>query len=260
MRMLCIVPSGHEADYLHKGLKELAYGVDVVHDLDDGMFYAAETPYDAIVVALDEMTQQAIERLVAISPRAAHIVIASEDSSALRTSMLRAGADACLTRPWSFMELQARLQVIERRARLQSTSAAGVRAAAHSSAAPTSETRGSNTLATPPCDVLKDATVLSRDALQSGDFRLDAASRSLIVARTSVPLSRREYLVLQRLMREVNAAISRDQLLDYAWTADEHADAATINTLISRLRAKTSAVGIVLPLETVVGHGYRFVG
>ena len=260
MRMLCIVPAGHEADYLHKGLKELAYGVDVVHTLDDGMFYAAETPYDAVVVALDDVTQSVIERLVAVSPRAAHIVIASEDSSTLRTSVLRAGADACLTRPWSFMELQARLQVIERRARVHTNAPAALRSGTASAASHPPSSSAANSVGATSSDVPRDAMALSRDALQSGSFRLEAASRSLIVARTSVPLSRREYLVLQRLMREVNAAISRDQLLDYAWTADEHADASTVNTLISRLRAKASAAGVTLPLETVVGHGYRFLG
>lgn len=300
MRILCIVPAGHEADYLHKGLKELAYGVDVVHNLEDGLFYCAETAYDVLIAGTDGVTQSSVERLVAACAGAALIVITTEDSSTLRTAALRAGADTCLTRPWSFMELQARLQVLERRGRIQASAS---RPASHPAPHPASRPRLSPTSsptqpaltrspghAAPtqaPCDAspTHPAAILDTPQGTSGTtmprtpasriiepvssarppllvdaFRLDPASRSLVASNVSVPLSRREYLVLECLMRDPNAAISRDQLLAYAWTPNEHADASTVNTLISRLRAKASTVGVALPLETVVGHGYRFLG
>lgn len=231
MRILCVVPAGHEADYLLKGLRELAYRIDRANDLDDAVFHCGEAAYDAVIFALDAVAEPVIERLRAASPAAALIVIASEDSSTLRTRMLRAGAHTCLSRPWSFIELQARLQAFERRAAV----AASANANSNSNSKPNAMASSSNPT-------------------------LDASSRSLIAGHTVVPLSRREYLVLERLMRDANAAISRDQLLDYAWTPDEHADASTVNTLISRLRAKLQAAGLSLPLETVVGHGYRFTG
>ncbi|HTJ93597.1 MAG TPA: response regulator transcription factor [Pararobbsia sp.] len=264
MRILCIVPAGHEADYLHKGLKELAYGLDVVHNLDDGVFYCAETAYDALIVALDDVNLTMIEQLVVASRGARLIVIATEDSSALRTAVLRAGADACLTRPWSFMELQARLQVLERRSAAASSAHSSTHAPVHASAtrkSASSVTRRAPAVTNDAGTSLSTETAPpSRPALKADAYRLDPASRSLIAPDAAVSLSRREYLVLECLMRDPDAAISRDQLLGYAWTADEHADTSTVNTLISRLRAKASAAGVALPLETVVGHGYRFLG
>jgi two-component system, OmpR family, response regulator len=289
MRILCIVPAGPEADYLHKGLRELAYGVDVVHDLDDGLFYCTENRYDVVIAATEGVTQPIVERLVAAGAGASLIVIATEDSSTLRTAALRAGADTCLTRPWSFMELQARLQVLERRGHIQGTAG---RTRTTSSAHAPQPTPAGQTAATghapdasASCDVTVaplpagralqhepveskparrvpayEAVNAARPALHADAFRLDPSSRSLVATHASVPLSRREYLVLECLMRDPYAAISRDQLLAYAWTAEEHADASSVNTLISRLRAKANTSGVVLPLETVVGHGYRFFG
>ena len=287
MRILCIVQAGHEADYLEKGLRELAYRVDMAHDVDEAAFLCDEAAYDILVLALEHASHATIERLIFAGAGAKLIVIAAQDSSAVRTAVLRAGADACLTRPWSFIELQTRLQVLERRTRGARVSAAHAHPAKadarHRGAAsdtanrqaapsmhapartdPVSPTRTASTQPAAPESAqlcVPHRTASSPGTLTDDDaIRLDAASRSLVTARTAVPLSRREYLVLECLMRAAHAAVSRDQLLQYAWTADEIADVSTLNTLISRLRAKVSAAGVTMPLETVVGHGYRYLG
>jgi two-component system OmpR family response regulator len=226
MRILCIVPVGQEADYLHKGLTELAYSVEVARDEHEGLFACTEARYDALVIALPDLPDGLVARLGAGAGDASVLVITPDDSSTQRAAALRAGADACLSRPWSFMELQARLQALARRS---------------------PQPLPLGTLTGPGASADPDA------------IRLDSSSRSLVAALITVPLSRREYLVLECLMREANAAISRDQLLQYAWTADEQADASTINVLMSRLRLKLSAAGVDVPLETVPGHGYRYV-
>jgi two-component system OmpR family response regulator len=289
MRILCIVQAGHEADYLEKGLRELAYRVDIAHDVDEAVFLCDEAAYDILILALEHASHAAIERLILAGAGAKLIVITAQDSSALRTAVLRAGADACLTRPWSFIELQTRLQVLERRtlgsrvsavdahshsaktdtghARLpiekaNRQAASSLPAPAHMD--PVSPARPASTKPVAPEPVQLRAphrAVTSPGTLSdTAALRLDAASRSLVTARTAVPLSRREYLVLECLMRAAHAAVNRDQLLQYAWTADEMADVSTLNTLISRLRAKVSAAGVTMPLETVVGHGYRYLG
>ncbi|WP_158601926.1 response regulator transcription factor [Pararobbsia silviterrae] len=237
------MPAGHEAEYLRKGLTELAYRVDIAHDVGDALFHCAEAPYDALIAMLDDVAQADVVALDAGCADAALIVITRDDSSTARAGLLRAGADACMSRPWSFIELQARLQTFERRARIGNA---------------TPRTNASSGAAS--IDPVAGAAPSPRAATPGrASFRLDAASRSLIAEHAAVPLSRREFLVLECLMRDIDITISRDTLLDYAWTPDEHADASTVNTLISRLRAKSSAAGVTLPVETVVGHGYRFI-
>lgn len=69
-----------------------------------------------------------------------------------------------------------------------------------------------------------------------------------------LPLSRKEYAVLETLMRADGAVVSAETLLEKAW--DEHTDPFTtvVRVIVSRLRAKLGEPACV---ETVPGAGYR---
>jgi DNA-binding response OmpR family regulator len=69
-----------------------------------------------------------------------------------------------------------------------------------------------------------------------------------------LPLSRKEYAVLETLMRANGAVVSAETLLESAW--DENADpfSTVVRVIISRLRSK---LGDPPCIETVPGVGYR---
>jgi DNA-binding response OmpR family regulator len=69
-----------------------------------------------------------------------------------------------------------------------------------------------------------------------------------------LPLSRKEYAVLETLMRADGAVVSAETLLEKAW--DENVDPFTtvVRVIVSRLRAK---LGEPTCVETVPGAGYR---
>jgi DNA-binding response OmpR family regulator len=90
-------------------------------------------------------------------------------------------------------------------------------------------------------------------ALQVGPVRLDPASRRVDVDGTEVALARREFLVLEHLMRAHPAVVSKESLLDDIWGASGEADANIVEVYVGYLRRKLGRERI----ETVRGVGYR---
>jgi DNA-binding response OmpR family regulator len=83
---------------------------------------------------------------------------------------------------------------------------------------------------------------------------LDTARRQVFRDGTFVSLSRKEYAVLEVLMRAQGAVVTSSDLLERAW--DENADPFTtvVKVTISKLRSRLGDPPVI---ETVPGHGYR---
>ena len=90
--------------------------------------------------------------------------------------------------------------------------------------------------------------------LRHGDLRLDPARRDAHRGQRPLRLTRKEFAVLELLMRADGAVLSAEQLLEKAW--DEHADpfTTTVRVTMMTLRKKLGEPGVI---DTVVGSGYR---
>jgi DNA-binding response OmpR family regulator len=90
--------------------------------------------------------------------------------------------------------------------------------------------------------------------LESAGITLDTARRQVHRDDRLVPLSRKEYAVLEVLMQARGTVVSTEELLERAW--DEHADPFTtvVKETISKLRANLGDPPIIV---TVPGSGYR---
>ena len=121
MKVLIIEDERKTADYLAQGLTEQGWTVDVVHDGIDGQHLAVH--YDFDVVVLDVMLPGLNGFDVLRSLRAVKgtpvIMLTARDGVEDRVRGLREGADDYLVKPFSFMELQARLHALTRRGRAQ---------------------------------------------------------------------------------------------------------------------------------------------
>lgn len=123
MKILVVEDELKIADYLYKGLTEQGCSVDLAHDGLDGQHLALEIDYDVIVLdqmlpGLDGLTLLQSLRAVKDTPV---IMLTARDRVEDRVRGLQAGADDYLIKPFSFMELLARLQVLTRRGRRQET-------------------------------------------------------------------------------------------------------------------------------------------
>jgi len=74
----------------------------------------------------------------------------------------------------------------------------------------------------------------------------------------SVRLTRKEFALLEYLIKNSGRVATRQQLLDNVWGYSYFGDTRTLDVHIRRLRQKMNECGTCV--ETVVGVGYRFVG
>jgi DNA-binding response OmpR family regulator len=90
--------------------------------------------------------------------------------------------------------------------------------------------------------------------LERAGITLDSALRQAHRDGRHLPLSRKEYAVLEVLMRARGRVVSTEELLERAW--DEHIDPFTtvVKVTMSKLRAKLGAPPVIV---TVPGSGYR---
>ena len=105
MKILIIEDEVKTIDYLKRGLTEQGYSVDAATDGLDGLHLASTGDYDAIILDIMLPGLDGISLLKSLRPSNNTPVI------------MQAGADDYLVKPFSFLELLARLQVITKRVR-----------------------------------------------------------------------------------------------------------------------------------------------
>ncbi|NUP51193.1 MAG: response regulator transcription factor [Catenulispora sp.] len=89
---------------------------------------------------------------------------------------------------------------------------------------------------------------------------LDTESRTATAAGRPVELTRREFDVLEVLVRNAGAVLTRDQLLDRVWGYDFQVRSDAVDTVVSYLRRKLEAEGRPRVLHTVRGVGFALRG
>ncbi|MEQ8740223.1 MAG: response regulator [Hoeflea sp.] len=133
------------------------------------------------------------------------IIVSAKGEEMDRVLGLKMGADDYLAKPFSTLELIARVQAVLRRIEREPTS--------------------------PPNEPSK--------IYKFNGWRLDVERRELIaVDNVIVPLSTGEFSLLQVLVQRPNRVLSREQLLDLARGRDSVAFDRSIDTQVSRLRRK----------------------
>lgn len=124
MKVLIVDDEAKTTDYLQRGLTEQGYVVDVAANGIDGQHLALNEDYD--VVVLDVMLPGAdgfqVLRALREHKHTSVIMLTARDSVDDRVRGLREGADDYLVKPFSFLELVARLQALTRRGRAQEPS------------------------------------------------------------------------------------------------------------------------------------------
>jgi DNA-binding response OmpR family regulator len=151
------------------------------------------------------------------------IMLTARSAEAHRVLGLELGADDYLAKPFSMLELVARIRALFRR--IEQLSAASS----------------------------------STHELRFGPFRLDTLRRELLKGDQVVPLTLREFDLLHFLIKHPGRPFSRGELLQRVWGAGFDGYEHTVNSHINRLRSRIEDD----PREprrviTVWGVGYRF--
>lgn len=119
MKILLVEDELKTVEYLKRGLTEQGYSVDVAMDGIDGLHLASTGNYDAIIldIMLPSMDGLSILRSLRLTDNTPVLVLTAKDAVQSRLDGFNAGADDYLIKPFSFLELLARLQVITKRVR-----------------------------------------------------------------------------------------------------------------------------------------------
>jgi DNA-binding response OmpR family regulator len=93
--------------------------------------------------------------------------------------------------------------------------------------------------------------------LTTGDLVVDPATRECRRAEVPIPLTAREFDVLEALMRRTGDVVAKQHLLQQVWGDDFEGDANIVEVYVRYLRRKIDAPFGRQSLQTVRGVGYR---
>ena len=144
------------------------------------------------------------------------IMLSARSEEVDRVRGLETGADDYVIKPYSLVELMARVRTQLRRTR--------------------------------------PATV--GQTLEYSDIKLDPESHRVHRAEQVLKLGPTEFRLLTTFMEKPGRVWSREQLLDRVWGRDIYVDTRTVDVHIGRLRKALCAFGGDDPLRTVRGAGY----
>jgi two-component system, OmpR family, response regulator len=93
--------------------------------------------------------------------------------------------------------------------------------------------------------------------LTAGTLSLDPGRRRVTRGQTVLPLTPREYGVLEFLLRHKGDVVTKSEILRSVWDSNYEGDDNVVEVYIGYLRRKIDAPFGVVTIETVRGVGYR---
>jgi two-component system OmpR family response regulator len=219
MRVLVVEDDPKLGPVLVRGLATDAIAADLVTTGREAIVRAGATDYTVIVldVMLPDLDGfQVCRALRDDNTFAPVLMLTARDAIDDRVQGLDSGADDYLVKPFSFVELLARVRAMSRRGPIQRTV-----------------------------------------VLEMGDLRLDSARHQVWRGDTPIDLSRKEYAILEALMRHAGDVLSRFDLLEQVWGYDYENRSNIVEVYIRYLREKIDRPFGRNTLQTVRGVGYR---
>jgi len=220
MHVLIVEDDGATAEFLTSGLKQTGIVADHVASGRDGLILATGQAYDILVI--DRMLPGVDGLSLVKALRSAGVKTPVLFLTALaglddRVEGLNAGADDYLAKPFAYSEFVARLNALARR---------------------------------PPLAQVQTT-------LTVGDLEMDLVAHRVRRGTAVIDLQRREFRLLEYLMRNAGRVITRSMLLENVWEFDFDPKTKIVETHISRLRAKLNPDNrLSQPIETIRGAGY----
>lgn len=219
MRILVVEDETTMAESLRSGLVEAGFAVDVAPDGEEGLWYAGEVDYDAIVLDLMLPKVNGFQVCKTIRDRGDWtpiLMLTAKDGHLDEAEGLDTGADDYLTKPFAFVVLLARLRALLRR--------------------PGNE---------------------RPIALSAGDLVLDPATHEVHRGEQLLELTGREFAILEFLLSRVGQAVSKTDILDHVWDFAFDGGPNIVEVYVRSLRKKIDVPFDRQAIVTVRGAGYK---
>ncbi|MES1202820.1 MAG: phosphate regulon transcriptional regulator PhoB [Pseudomonadota bacterium] len=209
------------AQLLKYNLEKEGYRVSVAQDGEEALVVADETKPDLVLLDWMLPKQPGIEVCRRLRARQETrntpiVMLTARDEETDRIRGLDTGADDYVLKPFSMVELLARLRAVMRRIR----------------------------------------PGLADDKLRAGDIIMDRVAHRVKRGVREVHLGPTEFRILDHLMQHPGRVFSREQLLDAVWGSDVYVEARTVDVHIGRLRKALNETDENDPIRTVRSAGY----
>ncbi|MFT4251248.1 MAG: phosphate regulon transcriptional regulator PhoB [Caulobacter sp.] len=209
------------ATLLHYNLDKEGYQVAVAADGEEALTLASERAPDLVILDWMLPKVSGIEVCRRLRGRTDTrnvpiIMLTARGEESDRIRGLDTGADDYVVKPFSMVELTARVRAVMRRIR----------------------------------------PALADDRITVGDIIIDRVAHRVKRSGKEVHLGPTEFRLLDYLMQHPGRVFSREQLLDAVWGSDVYVEARTVDVHIGRLRKALNGSAESDPIRTVRSAGY----
>lgn len=207
-------------------LEDEGYQVYTYKDGEEALQGLKRIPVDMAVldIKMPRMTGMELLEKIRETSKLPIIFLTSKDDETDQLIGLRHGADDYITKPFSQKLLIERIRALLRRVQID-----------------------------------QDDDVKEKDILLRGPLTLDNGRYECRWKDIPLKLTVTEYMLIYALAKFPGHVLTRDQLMDKAYSDDVYVDDRTIDSHIKRLRKKFKSVDNDFShIETLYGMGYRF--
>ena len=219
MRVLIVEDEVRLADTLRDLLELNGYTADVCHDGESGLDNALSGIYDVVLldVMLPKMDGFTVLRNLRSAGNAVPVLMLTARSELSdRVEGLDCGADYYLTKPFEPKELLACIRALTRR----------------------------------------QPELRSSDTVEFGDLKLDKSAFTLSCGNRQLRLSRKEFDMMDLLMRNRDMVLTKETLLLKIWGYESDAEDNNVEVYVSFLRKKLDHLRSKVKIKTIRMVGY----
>lgn len=220
MRILLIEDEPNVASFIKRGLEENNYRVDVAYDGKVGLKMVVQNTYDLIIMDIILPYVNGLEICKRIREEydlpAQILMLTALSTKEDIVEGLDSGADDYLTKPFDFKELLARVRALSRRI-------------------------GEN---------------YKSDMLKVADLTLDTGTKTVTRNGELIQLTSKEFLLLEMMLRKKGRVLSRIDIMEEIWDANQDLRSNVVDVFVNLLRNKIDKNYTPKLIHTVIGMGY----
>lgn len=219
MRILYIEDEQELSDIVCAGLRKCSYSVDTVYNGEEALEFYKAYDYDVIVLDLNLPVIDGLEVLRQIrqkDDKAKILILSARNAVEDRVKGLNMGANDYLTKPFDFLELEARIRTL--------------------------------------CQI---SYVQIANVLTCNGLTIDMAAKSASYESVKLPLTKKEYAILEYLVLHKNQTIDVKEIIEHAWDSEADFFPDTLKYHIHAIKKKLVEIGCKKDfIRNVRGVGY----
>ena len=222
MKILVVEDEQKLAGFIHQGLQQAGYLVQISNNGSEALNKIASETFDLILLdlMLPGMTGiEILKNMRAFNISSPVIILSALSGTSQVVAALDLGAVDYIKKPFEWEELLARIRILQRKI------------------------------------FASESTRISIN-----DLTIDLMTRQVMRLETQITLTAKEFALLEYLIRNLNRVVSKNQILENVWNMDFDPESNIVEVYMHQLRRKIDK-GFASPLiQTVVGVGYKITG